>query len=312
MPFRFYFLFLTITFLLLFYPGAGPYFHIIAFNKGFFFKENKPESLHINPIPIVNTSAVSPVVSAQGVYVVDAESLTPLFAKNEKQRFYPASTTKVITALVALDLNSPDDVITVKIASVEGQIMNLRNGERITLENLLYGMLVHSGNDAALAIANSHGYDNFIELMNKKARALHMDNTTFKNPNGLDNMQQLTTPYDLALAARELLKNPYLTKIVGTKEITISDVDYTIFHHLSNVNKLLGEIQGLGGLKTGYTEFAGENLVSFYKHEGHDFIIVVMKSEDRFADTRSLVNWIVANVDYVPALTNTSIAPAAQ
>lgn len=302
MSFRFYFLFLTITFLLLFYPGSGPYFHIIAFNKNYFFKEHTQPSLQINTIPLIKAGALPPSVSAQGVYVVDAASLTPLYAKNEKQRFYPASTTKVVTALVALDLYAPDDVLTVKIASVEGQLMNLQNGERITLENLLYGLLVHSGNDAAVAIANSYGYDRFIELMNKKAHELHMNNTTFRNPNGLDDMQQLTTPYDLTLAARELLKNPYLTKIVGTKEITISDVDYTIFHHLSNVNKLLGEIRGLGGLKTGYTEFAGENLVSFYKHEGHDFIIVVMKSNDRFADTRTLVDWIITNISYIPAL----------
>ncbi len=311
MSFRFYFLFLTITFLLLFYPGSGPYFHIIAFNKNYFFKEHTQPSLQINTIPLIKAGALPPTVSAQGVYVVDAASLTPLYAKNKKQRFYPASTTKVVTALVALDLYAPDDVLTVKIASVEGQLMNLQNGERITLENLLYGLLVHSGNDAAVAIANSYGYDRFIELMNKKAHELHMNNTTFRNPNGLDDMQQLTTPYDLTLAARELLKNPYLTKIVGTKEITISDVDYTVFHHLSNVNKLLGEIRGLGGLKTGYTEFAGENLVSFYKHEGHDFIIVVMKSNDRFADTRTLVDWIITNISYIPALEtpDTTITP---
>ncbi len=298
MPFRFYFLFLTITFLLLFYPGSGPYFHIIAFNKDYFVDDAKSDSIQINPIPLVNPAALPPVVSAQGVYVVEAESLTPLFAKNEKKKLYPASTTKVLTALVALDLYSPDDIITVKNASSEGQIMNLREGERITVENLLYGLLVHSGNDAALAIANSQGYPSFIKQMNAKAKELHMENSVFYNPSGLDEYGQMSTPYDLTLAARELLKNPYLTKIVGTKEITISDVDYSIFHHLTNVNKLLGEIEGLGGLKTGYTEFAGENLISFYKHDGHDFIIVVMKSEDRFTDTRTLVNWIVANVTF--------------
>lgn len=309
MSFRFYFFFLTITFLLLFYPGTGPYFYIIAYNKEAFSPEIKPQNLHVNPLPIVKNGALPPSLSAQGVYVVDAESLTPLYARKEHQRFYPASTTKVTTALVALDVYKPDDVITVKIASVEGQLMNLQNREKITLENLLYGMLVHSGNDAALAIANSYGYDQFIDRMNQKAQQLHMINTTFRNPHGLDNMQQLTTPFDLTLATRELLKNPYLTKIVGTKEITISDVDYTIFHHLSNVNKLLGEIRGLGGLKTGYTEFAGENLISFYKHEGHNFIIVVMKSEDRFADTRTMVDWIISNVTYEAPFTKDTSTP---
>ena len=96
----------------------------------------------------------------------------------------------------------------------------------------------------------------------------------------------------------KLMKNPYLRKMVGTKEIIISDVDYKTFHTLTNVNKLLGEIQGIGGLKTGYTENAGENLVSFYRKDDHDYIIVVMQSTDRFADTRNIVTWINDNVRF--------------
>ena len=95
------------------------------------------------------------------------------------------------------------------------------------------------------------------------------------------------------------MKNQYLAKIVSTKEITISDVDFQVFHRLSNVNKLLGEIQGIGGLKTGYTENAGENLVSFYKHNGHQFIIVIIKSLNRFIDTKNVVLWIDQNIDYL-------------
>jgi D-alanyl-D-alanine carboxypeptidase (penicillin-binding protein 5/6) len=125
-----------------------------------------------------------------------------------------------------------------------------------------------------------------------------MKNSQFANPAGLDEFAQKTTPFDLSLAARELLKDSYLRKIVGTKEIIISDEDYNIFHTLTNVNKLLGEIQGLGGLKTGQTEQAGENLVSFYRHNGHDYILVVMKSEDRFADTRVLVEFIKSSITY--------------
>ena len=114
-----------------------------------------------------------------------------------------------------------------------------------------------------------------------------------------DDYKQKSTAFDLALAGRALIENPYLRKMVGTKEITISDTDYSIFHKLTNVNKLLGEIQGLGGLKTGYTENAGENLVSFYRHNEHDYLIVVMHSEDRFFDTTTLVDWIGASVQYV-------------
>ena len=120
-----------------------------------------------------------------------------------------------------------------------------------------------------------------------------MQNSNFKNPAGLDASGQFSTPFDLAVAAREVLHNKHLKKMVGTKEITISDVDYRVFHRLSNVNTLLGQIQGVGGLKTGYTENAGENLVSFYKRrDGKEFVMVVLKSEDRFEDTKAIIDWL--------------------
>jgi D-alanyl-D-alanine carboxypeptidase len=204
-----------------------------------------------------------------------------------------------MTALVAADLYDPNRIITVQIGTTEGQVMGLVPGERITAENLLYGALVHSGNDAAYALAEEHGYDAFIKMMNDKAQELHMNNSHFVNPAGLDDMNQVMSPFDLALAGRALIQNPMLRKMVSTKEIIISDVDYRIFHTLTNVNKLLGEVQGLGGLKTGYTELAGENLVSFYRFDNHDYIIVLLKSSDRFADTTTIVNWLDNNVVYV-------------
>lgn len=252
----------------------------------------------VNSIPYVKSN-IPPFVSAQGVYVADLPSFTPVFQKNADQSLYPASTIKILTALVAYDIYKTDDVITVKQASVEGQIMELQAGERISVENLLYGLLVHSANDAAVAIANDYGWDAFILRMNDKAKSLGMNNSSFTNPTGLDESDQLTTPFDLAIAGRELLRNPYLSKIVATKQITISDADFKIFHQLTNVNRLLGEIPGLGGLKTGYTELAGENLVSFYKTDMHNFLIIIMKSEDRFADTTQIIQWIQEQVDYV-------------
>ena len=237
-------------------------------------------------------------MTAQAIYLVDLPSFTPIFFRNENLKLLPASTTKIITALVAMDIYKPDQIITVKKTIDEGQVMGLLVGEKITVENILYGTLVHSGNDAAFVLAENYGYDKFINLMNKKAESLGMKNSHFSNPNGLDSGTQHSTAFDLSLAARELLKNPYLSKIVSTKEITISDVDFKYFHQLTNVNKLLGEIQGLGGLKTGYTENAGENLVSFYKKNGHQFVIVILKSLDRFSDTRNIISWIEANVDY--------------
>lgn len=298
MPFRFYFFFIFFSLFFLFYPGNSPYYNIFAYNRGLFADYMEPISPEIHSVPYVKSN-LPPDIMAEGVYVADLPSFTPVYEKNAKMKLYPASTTKIITSLVAYDMYKPEDIITVKQASIEGQIMELQPGERITAENLLYGLLVHSANDAAFAFANDIGKEKFMQYMNEKARTLGMYDSHFTNPAGLDENSQLTTPFDLAIAARALLRNPYLSKIVATKEITISDSDFKIFHKLTNVNKLLGEIPGLGGLKTGYTELAGENLVSFYKNGDHDFVIIIMKSQDRFEDTKKIIQWIKEQVDYV-------------
>lgn len=301
MRLKFYLLFTFFTLFFLFYPGDSYYFRIFAFNRKAFEKKEQRLAFNVNPVPYLKSPFYFPETTAEGVYVVDLPSFSPILERNKRLKFLPASTTKIITALVAYDVYEPDQVISVRRVVEEGQIMGLQIGEKITVENLLYGILVHSGNDAAYVLAENYGYDKFIDLMNKKAAALKMMNSHFANPAGLDNGDQYTTPFDLALAAREILKNHYLAKIVSTKEITISDVDFKYFHQLSNVNQLLGEIAGIGGLKTGYTIEAGENLVSLYKKNGHEFIIVILKSLDRFQDTRNVVNWIEENVAYFTA-----------
>lgn len=290
-------LFIFFTLLFLFYPGDSYYFHIFAYNRDLIDKTEPKVQIDIDPIPYLKFPYY-PEITAESVYIVDLPSFTPIYFKNENMKMFPASTTKILTALVVYDIYKPDQIITVKKTIDEGQVMGLAVGEKITVENLLYGMLVYSGNDAAFVLANNYGYDKFVSLMNKKARYLGMKNSHFVNPNGLDFVSQYSTAYDLSLAARELLKNPYLAKIVSTKEITISDVDFKYFHRLESVNKLLGEIQGLGGLKTGYTENAGENLVSFYKKDGRQFVIVILKSLDRFNDTRNIIKWIDENIGY--------------
>jgi serine-type D-Ala-D-Ala carboxypeptidase (penicillin-binding protein 5/6) len=260
---------------------------------------NQPEAaetqesapVQLPDIPV--TAKPNPILTAQGVYIADLATFTPLYQRASLERLYPASTTKIITALVAMDLYKLNDVVTIGKVKDEGQVMGLVAGEHISIENLLYGMLVYSGNDAAYAIADHYGYEGFISLMNKKASDLGMTNSRFLNPAGLDQQGHFSTPFDMALAGRAVLKNPELKHMVSTKEITVSDENYTIFHRLSNVNELLGQIQGVGGLKTGYTELAGENLISFYKRpDGREFLIVVMKSTDRFADTKEIISWL--------------------
>jgi len=298
MGLRFYILFSFFTLLFLFYTGDFHLFHTFSYNRRLFAKQITPLTYQLQPIPYLKLRYY-PEISAEGVYIVDLPSFTPIAQRNPHQRFLPASTTKIISALVAYDIYKPDNIITIKRTIEDGQAMGLVPGEKITVENLLYGLLVHSGNDAAYVLADNYGYQKFVNLMNEKAKQLIMTDSYFKNPNGLDDINQYSSAFDLTLAARELLKNKYLAKIVSTKEIVISDVDFKYFHKLENVNKLLGEIQGLGGLKTGYTENAGENLVSFYKNNGHQFIITVLKSTDRFTDTRNIVRWIEENVDYI-------------
>jgi len=297
MKLRFYFLFIFYSLLFLFYPGDSYYSHLFAYNREAINKTTPALKLKINPIPYLKLPYY-PEVTAEGIYLVDLPSFTPVFERNSHQRFFPASTTKIMTALVAYDLYKPEDIITVKQTVEKGQVMNLVSGEKITVENLLYGILVHSANDAAFTLADRYGREKFMKKVNEKAKSLGMNNSNFKNPAGFDYQNQYTTPFDLTLAARELLKNPYLSKIVSTKEISISDVDFKYFHQLTNVNKLLGEIQGLGGLKTGYTENAGENLISFYKKNGHQFVIVILKSQDRFNDTRNIIKWVEENIGY--------------
>lgn len=287
--------------LILFYPGENKFINIFFFNRDLFNAKKTFFDFQYNPIPFVKDKNIIPITSANGIYIVDLKNLTPIYKKNENVKFFPASTTKIITALVAIEKFNLDDVLEVKRDFTEGQLMGLFKGEKITLENLLYGILVHSGNDAAYTIADNYsgGFDGFIGEMNKKAKELKMQNSHFKNPAGLDDFDQHSTPFDLTLAGRELLKNKLLAKIVSTRSITVSDVDFKYFHYLQNVNKLLGEIPGLGGLKTGYTEEAGENLISFYKKNNNQFIIVVLNSKDRFFDTKNLIDWINLNVDFI-------------
>ena len=294
--------FLSFSFLLLFYPGNYWITHV--FSQIDIWHEKPGIQFALHTIPKINKNTPPPTISADAAYIADLSSFTPIFEHNSKQKMYPASTAKIITALVAVDIFKPTDVITVtkqitKEDQPDWQLMGLTTGEKMTVENLLYGTLVYSANDAAFTLANSYNYDKFIEKMNEKAAELGMKDSHFKNPIGIDDPEQLTTSYDLALAARELLKNSYLAKFVSTKEITISDTDYKYFHKLSNVNELLGKVVGIGGLKTGYTKLAGQNLVSFYKKNGNQYIIVILKSLDRFEDTRILTQWIDLYIDHV-------------
>ncbi len=253
------------------------------------------------PYP-VNRTGMFPgsEITAGGIVVLDVDSGVFLLTRNSEELLSPASTTKILTALVALDAYKLDDVVTVKTALSEGQVMGLVSGERITVENLLYGALIHSGNDAAYALAENYpgGVAKFVEEMNNKAKKLHLTKSTFTNPVGYDDPNHKMTPLDLARLARVALDNTTIVKMVAIPEITISDVTHTYFHHLKNVNQLLGKIPGVGGIKTGWTEEAGENLVTLVERNGHRVVIVVLQSKDRFGETSQLIDWVFGNYQW--------------
>lgn len=293
--------FLMLGIFILFYPGDSVYVRMFFSHRDIFATHKSSINIPKSAVAYVKNPSIQPTVTAQGIYVIDLQSSTPVLSQKEHEAFLPASTVKVITALTAYDVFDLDSVLEVKRIIKEGQTVDFVLGERLTFENLLYAILVHSGNDAAYVIADNYpgGEKAFVTAMNKKAQDLGMKNTIIKNPAGLDSFGQHTSPFDLTLAGRALLLNKRLANIVSVKNITITDVDFNHFHHLSNVNELLGSLPGVGGLKTGYTIDAGENLITLYKSNGHEFLIVIMKSSDRFEDTRNIISWLSTNIDFI-------------
>lgn len=253
------------------------------------------------PYP-VNLSGYYPAgeVSAQGVVVYDIASGVTLYGRNPTQLLSPASTTKILTALVALGTYELDDIITVQTVANDGQVMGLVPGERITVENLLYGTLVNSGNDAAWALAEAYpgGVEGFVQAMNDTAEDLFLTDSHFTNPVGYDDPVHKMTAIDLVRLASHALTIKTIAKMVAIPQITVSDTTFTHFHPLTNINQLVGRIPGVGGIKTGWTEEAGENLVTLVDRNGHKTIIVVLKSQDRFSDTVVLIDWVFANFEW--------------
>ena len=266
---------------------------VVMPNQTFNYSTKKPSKV-FPPNPVLAADSSFPIVSAQGALAIDLDSGISLYEKNPDIKLLPASTTKIVTALVVLDSYPLDQVITVGRIKVDGQKMGLFLGEQITVENLLYGLLVFSANDAAEVLASNYpgGYGAFIEAMNIKAKDLSMLNSYFQNPVGLDGSNQVTTAKDLIRVSEVAMKNPEFAKIVGTKVARFTDTTGNIKYNLKNINELLGVVPGVLGVKTGWTENARENLVTYVERDGHKMMIAVLGSQDRFGETRELINWV--------------------
>jgi len=180
-----------------------------------------------------------------------------------------------------------------------GQSIHLAAGDRLTVENLLFGLLVDSGNDAALVLAENYpgGYTQFIGRMNQKVRELDLESTHFTNVTGLYNPDHYTSAADLTLIAREAISDATIRKIVSTKNVTFTDVTGSKKFILESTNKLLG-IDGVKGLKTGWTPESGECLVTLVTRDGKSILIALLDSTDRFGESVKLINWVYDNFDW--------------
>lgn len=257
--------------------------------------QKKPE------LKIQNKYLPPPEIYSRAAIAIDVKSGAILYEKNSTARLSPASTTKIMTALVAKNFFKPGDVLKVtKEALVGGSTMGLSAGEEMSFRSLLYGMMLNSGNDAAFTIATNFtgGLSGFVAEMNREVDSLGLKDTHFQNPAGFDNPDHYTSAYDLALIARAASEDPQISRIVSTKDTTVMSWDKSHKHLLSNLNKLLGE-PGVMGIKTGTTDLAGESLVGLVERDGHKVITVVLNSPDRFGETKDLINWVYENYEWV-------------
>lgn len=253
------------------------------------------------PIPVVS-SKITPALEAVSFILLDSDTNTILTSRLPQSRIYPASITKLATAVTALNVYPLDEIVSVGSTYSEGKIMELKQGEQISVKNLVSALLVYSANDAAFVLADHHrsGIPGFIEEMNLLAKKYNLSNTNFVNFDGIHSPSHYSTVYDLAQMGRIALKNPVIRSVVREKELVVTDTSEKYIHKLTSTNELLGIIPEIEGLKTGYTIEAGGCFVSLINLNGHYLIGVVAASPDRFADTKKLLYWARSNVSWQP------------
>ena len=233
-----------------------------------------------------------PTTSAAGAVLMDVDTTRVLAASNAHQKLPMASTTKVMTALLAVEHGDLDRLVTVpeEAYGIEGSSMYLNNGEKLSLRDLVYGLMLVSGKDAAVTIAKHVGgsVEGFIRMMNSRARELGCANTNFVTPNGLPDPDHYTTAYDLGLISAAAMKNKDFREIVAAQyhQTTTGDIKRT----LKNKNKILWQYEGGNGVKTGFTKSAGRCLVFSAQRDGHTIVGVVLNAPDMWNDAISYLD----------------------
>ena len=253
---------------------------------------------------IVETTNTSeePKINSRAAVIYDRKAQKIIWGKKENERRPMASTTKIMTAIVVLENANLSDTVTVskKAGGTGGSRLGLKAGDKITVNNLLYGLLLVSGNDAAVALAEYVGgsVEGFAQMMNKKASELGLENTHFVTPHGLDMQEHYTTAFELAKMADYALNIEKFAQIVNTKNITISISGRS--KNLTNTNELLGNLNGVNGVKTGFTNGANRCLVTSVNRDGMNIITVVLGADtkkDRTNDSVKLIEYAYQNYE---------------
>ena len=279
-------------------------FSILIINNINVFADDGADNVDINEIEeVIETASETvdePKINSRYAIVLDRDSKAILYGKNEKTKTKMASTTKIMTSLIVIENTNLNNIVEIsgKAAGTGGSRLKINKGDKITVRDLLYGLMLRSGNDAAVALAEYVGgsIEGFAVLMNKKARELGLENTNFVTPHGLDSDEHYTTPYELALLTDYALRKETFANIVNTKicNITINGYSRTI----SNTNELLGNLNGVYGVKTGFTNGAGRCLVTSTKRGDLDIICIVLGADTkkiRTTDSVKLIEYTFSN-----------------
>lgn len=272
------------------------------------FADDEIDNVEIENIDEVIETATeaseTPKINSRYAIVLDRNSKAIIYGKNETTKTKMASTTKIMTAIVVIENTNLSDVIEIssKAAGTGGSRLKIKKGDKITVNDLLYGLMLKSGNDAAVALAEYVGgsIEGFAVLMNNKAKELGLENTNFVTPHGLDSEEHYTTPYELALLADYALKNEVFANIVKTKTCSITINGYS--RTISNTNELLGNLNGVYGVKTGFTNGAGRCLVTSIKRDDLDVICVVLGADTkkiRTVDSVKLIEYTFSNFENI-------------
>lgn len=256
------------------------------------------ELLTIHPVPQLIELRPAPIVQASSALVLDLDSGKTLYEQKAYEQKAIASLTKLMTAVVARENFELAEIVTISKNAAEQPPAKiwLRTGERITVENLLRATLIESANDAATALAEHLGEEEFVEKMNAKAIVLGLRNTHFANPIGYDDPENYGTTYDLALLSGYVLRDPLLREIAATQRDIVTDTQQINTHHLLSTNILFNTYLDIRGLKTGSTDAAGECLAAIAQNEnGNRVLAIVLDSPNRFQEAKIMLSWALDN-----------------